>query len=79
MGQINAWRLRTSRLDTEEWGTLFEIGGLMINVPLYIIDQPALTPMEIRAHARRLQNKHGVGLVVLDYLQLVREPKGKSP
>ena len=78
VGEINAWRLRTSRLDTREWGTLFEIGGLMIDVPLYIIDQPALTPMEIRAHARRLKNKYGVGLVILDYLQMVREPKAKS-
>ena len=76
-GQINAWRLRTSRLEQDEWDKLIDIDSLL-NGPFYIIDRPALTPMEIRAHARRLKNKHGIGLVILDYLQLAREPKAKS-
>jgi replicative DNA helicase len=76
-GQINAWRLRTSRLKQDEWDKLIDIDSLL-NGPFYIIDRPALTPMEIRAHARRLKNKHGIGLVILDYLQLAREPKAKS-
>jgi replicative DNA helicase len=44
----------------------------------FLIDQPALTPLEIRAHSRRLKSKHGVGLVILDYLQLAKDPKARS-
>ena len=78
-GSINAARLRTAKLDSKEWEDLFAVGGkLTDSIPFYIIDQPAMTTMEIRAHARRLKNKHGIGLVILDYLQLAREPKAKS-
>ena len=76
-GHINAWRLRTARLEQDDWDKLLDISAV-VNGPLYIVDRPALTPMEIRARARRLKNKHGIGLVVLDYLQLMREPKAKS-
>ena len=76
-GHISAWRLRTARLEQDDWDKLLDISAV-VNGPLYIVDRPALTPMEIRAHAWRLKNKHGIGLVVLDYLQLMREPKAKS-
>ena len=78
-GSINGAHLRTAKLDSKEWEDLFAVGGkLTDSIPFYIIDQPAMTTMEIRAHARRLKNKHGIGLVILDYLQLARDPKAKS-
>jgi replicative DNA helicase len=76
--RINATSLRHARLTSDQWSRLYEVGPMWDQVPLYIIDRPAMSPLEIRAHARRLKNRAGLGLVVIDYLQLVVDQKSRS-
>ncbi len=71
---VDLWRLRTGHLE-EEQGDFAELGkamGRLSEAPLFIDDSASPTPMEIRAKARRLHARHELGLVVIDYLQLVR-------
>ena len=77
-GHINGTRLRQAKMDGEEWSKLAWVSGQLFGLPIYIIDRPALTVLEIRSQARRLKSRHGIGLVVIDYLQLARDPKAKS-
>lgn len=68
---IDAWKLKTGRLDEEDFTRLSEAMGVLAEAPLYIDDTPALTIMEMRSKARRLQVEHGLDLLIVDYLQLV--------
>jgi replicative DNA helicase len=78
-GRINVSRLRAGKMETMEWSRFFnEAPEELEDTPIYIVDKPALTLMEIRAQARRLKSRHGIGLIVVDYLQLARDPKAKS-
>ncbi|MBD3619188.1 MAG: replicative DNA helicase [Chromatiales bacterium] len=73
MGRINQQRLRTGRLEEEDWPRLTSAVSMFTEVPLFIDDSPALSPTEIRARARRLMREHGeLGLIVIDYLQLMQ-------
>jgi replicative DNA helicase len=75
MGRINQQRLRTGRLEDEDWPRLTSAVSMFAEVPLFIDDSPALTPTELRARARRLMREHGdLGLIVVDYLQLMQVP-----
>ena len=78
VGQINASRLRAARMESQEWERFYQVDDKLRGVPIQIIDKPALTSLEIRSQARRLKSKQGIGLVVVDYLQLARDPKAKS-
>ena len=78
VGQINASRLRAARMESQEWERFYQVDDKLRGVPIHIIDKPALTSLEIRSQARRLKSKQGIGLVVVDYLQLARDPKAKS-
>ena len=77
-GRIDSDRVRSGRMEQEEWSTFNKVGELLMQVPIFIDDQPSPTPLEIRARARRLKSRHGIGLVVMDYLQLAQDPKAKS-
>lgn len=78
-GRINAKHLRAAKMSAPEWEKFNEAQELLEGVPLYIIDKPALTLLEIRSQARRLVSRHGVGLLVVDYLQLARgDSKARS-
>lgn len=70
--RIPSHRLRTGYLRHEEWGQLTHAAGLLSQAPIFIDDTPAISVMEIRAKARRLKKEVGVGLLVIDYLQLAR-------
>jgi len=73
MGRIDQHRLRTGRLEDDDWPRLTSAVGMLTEVPLFIDDTPALTPTELRARARRLYREHGeMGLIVIDYLQLMQ-------
>ncbi len=73
MGRINQQRLRTGKLEDEDWPRLTSAVSMFTEVPLFIDDSPALTPTEVRARARRLMREHGeLGLIVIDYLQLMQ-------
>ncbi len=69
---IDAWRLKTGRLTEEDFVKLSDAMGELAEAPLFIDDTPALSVLEMRTKARRLQVEHGVKLLVVDYLQLAR-------
>jgi len=69
---IDAWKLKTGRLDEEDFTKLSEAMGELAEAPLFIDDTPALTVLEMRTKARRLMAEHGLRLLVVDYLQLMR-------
>ncbi|HUV43069.1 MAG TPA: replicative DNA helicase [Patescibacteria group bacterium] len=69
---IDAWRMKTGRLDEEDFTKLSEAMGVLAEAPLYIDDTPALSVLEMRTKARRLMAEHGLELIVVDYLQLMR-------
>jgi replicative DNA helicase len=79
VGKINATHMRAGKMEKPEWDNFYEVieHGLA-DTPIYIIDKPALNLLEIRSQTRRLKSREGIGLVVLDYLQLARDPKAKS-
>ncbi|GFN22904.1 replicative DNA helicase [Thermanaeromonas sp. C210] len=69
---VEQHRLRTGFLKEEDWARLVNAASLLAEAPIYIDDTPAITAMEVRAKARRLQAECGLGLVVIDYLQLMQ-------
>lgn len=69
---VDSWKLRTGNLANEDFEKLNHAIGTLADAPMYIDDQPSLTVMEVRTKARRLQAEHGLGLIVVDYLQLMQ-------
>ena len=74
LGRVDQTYLRTGKFPDEDWSRINTAVQLMSEAPVYIDDTPGLSPTEIRARARRLQREHGLGLVVVDYLQLMQVP-----
>lgn len=73
LGRIDQHRLRTGKLEDDDWPRLASAAGMLADSNnLFIDDTPALTPNELRARARRLKREHGLGLIVIDYLQLMQ-------
>lgn len=72
---IDAWRMKTGRLNEEDFGKLSEAMGVLAEAPLYIDDTPALSVLEMRTKARRLMSEKGLRLLVVDYLQLARSTR----
>lgn len=68
---IDAWRLKTGKLTAQDFEKLSEAMGVLAEAPLYIDDTPGLSVLEMRTKARRLKAEHNVGLIVVDYLQLM--------
>lgn len=71
-GRIRYEALRTGDLREDEWSRLTASMQAIKDAPIFIDDSPALTPHELKARARRLHRREGIGLVVIDYLQLMR-------
>ncbi len=72
VGRLDAHRVRTGRLNDDEWSRLSFALGKMHEAPLYIDETPALNPIDLRARARRLHRQCGkLGMIVIDYLQLM--------
>ncbi|MFH1243967.1 MAG: replicative DNA helicase [bacterium] len=69
---IDAWRLKTGKLTPTDFEKLSEAMGVLAEAPLYIDDTPGISVLEMRTKARRLKSEHNLGLIVVDYLQLVR-------
>ena len=74
LGRIDQSRVRTGRLTDTDWPRITSAATLIAEAPMFIDDSPALSPTEIRARARRLKREHGLGLIVVDYLQLMQIP-----
>jgi len=68
--EIDSWRLKTGKLDDEDFSKLSDAMGLLAEAPLFIDDSPGISVLEMRTKARRLQVEHGLKLLVVDYLQL---------
>lgn len=73
--KVNAHKLRTGRLEEENWKHLSRNVGRLAEAKIFIDDSASLGILELRAKARRLKAEHNIGLVIVDYLQLVQGPK----
>ncbi|MBI4059327.1 replicative DNA helicase [Candidatus Microgenomates bacterium] len=69
---IDAWRLKTGKLDDNDFTSLSDAMGVLAEASLFIDDTPGLTVLEMRTKARRLQVEQGLELLVVDYLQLAQ-------
>ncbi len=78
LGRVDQTHLRTGNFPDEDWSRINTAVQLMSDAPIYIDDTPAMSPTEIRARARRLKREHGLGLIVIDYLQLMQVPGNKE-
>lgn len=74
LGQIEQGRLRTGNLTDLDWPKLTSAMNLLHKSKIFIDETPALSPAELRARARRLKREHGIGLIIVDYLQLMSVP-----
>jgi replicative DNA helicase len=76
LGRIDQTRLRTGDLHQEDWDRVFSTFNQVIERKLYVDDTPALSPNEIRARARRIARENGgkLGMIMVDYLQLMQMP-----
>lgn len=68
---VDAWKLKTGKLSEDDFSKLSNAMGELADAPIFIDDTPGISLMEIRSKARRLQMEHNLGLIVVDYLQLV--------
>lgn len=66
----------TAKTDDETIRKLTETLGVLAEAPIYIDDSASLTPLELKAKAKRLKSSKGIGLIIVDYLQLIQPPKG---
>lgn len=74
---VDGTRLRTGFLHESDWPRLTLAAGNLSDAPIFIDDTPALSILELRAKARRLNADHGLGMIIIDYLQLMRG-RGKA-
>lgn len=72
ISRVDSSRLRTGHLNDHDWPKLVRATGILAKAPIFIDDTPAISVLEMRAKTRRLKAEHNVGLVVVDYLQLMR-------
>ena len=76
VGHIDLRKVRTGQLNSDrEWEKLVWAAGELENAPIYIDETPAITILELRAKARRMKIEHDIGLVIVDYLQLMKGPQ----
>jgi replicative DNA helicase len=69
--RLNQQKLRSGKLRDEEWQKLTIAGHNLSDSPIFIDDSPTLSPLELRAKARRLKKQHNIELIIVDYLQLM--------
>lgn len=75
LGSIDQHNIRTGRLKDEDWPRVTSTIHMLSDAPLFIDDSPGLSPAEVRTRARRLAKEQGtLGLIVIDYLQLMKVP-----
>ncbi|HVT38995.1 MAG TPA: replicative DNA helicase [Gemmatimonadaceae bacterium] len=73
-GFIDAQRLRSGKLNSQDHSNLAKAAALLGQAPIWIDDTPGLTLLEIRSRARRLKSQVGIKMVIVDYLQLIQGP-----
>ena len=70
--RINSQKIRSGFLSERDWLRLTDAAATLSEAPIFIDDTPALSVLEIRAKARRLRSEHNIGLIIVDYLQLMK-------
>jgi replicative DNA helicase len=73
-GEIDAHKLRKGMLQSHEYQKLANVVGELAKAPIWVDDSPGLTPLELRAKARRLKMKHDIKCIMIDYMQLMDNP-----
>jgi replicative DNA helicase len=76
--RVDGQKLRKGQLSTPEVRKIMEVADYLYKAPLYIDDTPALRVLDLRAKARRLMARHGIKLIICDYLQLMSSPGAES-
>ena len=76
--KVNSHQVRTGTLPQEEWQKLSMTVGNLASAQMYIDDSPGLSILEIKAKARRLKYEKGIGLLIIDYMQLIHGPAGSE-
>ena len=76
--RISSQKLRTGFLKTTDWPNLTAAAGRISESPIFIDDSPQLSTLDVRARARRLKSEHDVGLIIIDYLQLMHGHSAES-
>ncbi len=75
LSRIDQLKIRTGKIDEQDWPRVMSTVSMLSEAPMYIDDTPALSPVELRARARRMAKEHGqIGMIVIDYLQLMQVP-----
>lgn len=72
VARVDAQSVRTGKMRVEDWQAFARAMNVLNEAPLYIDDSAAVTPLEMKAKCRRLQKRHGLDMVIIDYLQLMR-------
>jgi len=72
ISRVDSQNLRTGNIRDNDWPNLARAHGMLSESPIFIDDTPAISILEIRAKSRRLKTEHNIGLIVVDYLQLMR-------
>ncbi len=78
IGRVDQTRVRTGRLDDQDWHRLTSAVGILSQTQIHIDDTPALSPSDLRSRARRLARTCDLGVIVVDYLQLMQVPGTKE-
>ena len=73
--KVDSQKIRRGALQEQDWTRLSAALGRLADAPIFIDDSPNITLMEMRAKCRRLRARHGLGMVIIDYLQLMQGPK----
>ena len=76
LGRIDQHKVRTGRLADDDWPRLTHSVGILSEAKLFIDDTPAMSPGELRSRCRRLAREHNLGMIIIDYLQLMQVAGG---
>jgi len=72
LAKVDFGRMRTGHFLDSDWPRLTRAAGILHDAKIFIDDTPAITVLELRSKARRLKSEHDIGLIIIDYLQLMR-------
>ena len=74
VGKVDSSRIRTGNLQEHDFPKIVDAASRIAEAPIFIDDTPAMTITELRAKCRRLHREHPLGIIMVDYLQLMRSP-----
>jgi replicative DNA helicase len=72
IARVDFGRMRTGHFHDSDWPRLAQAAGIIHNAKIFIDDSPSISVLELRSKARRLKSEHDIGLVIVDYLQLMK-------